>query len=271
MHKLSAKSQKYVIDQGWENFTEQEHEMWSYLFKRQVEEILPGRVVPVFLDGVNGLQMAADGIPKFSDLTDILQAATGWSVVAVPDLVPDDIFFEMLSRRVFPSTNFIRKPEQLDYLQEPDIFHDIFGHVPLLVHPVFADYMQAYGEAGIKAFDTGHLHYLARLYWYTVEFGLIHTDEGLRTYGSGIVSSFGETKYCVEDKTPNRIQFDLNRVMRTNYIIDKYQETYFVVNSFEELFEATTQDLTDLYVELDKLKDLVPSDVLDSDEIVRID
>lgn len=269
MNNLSPKTKEHIIDQNWDQFTDAEHEIWSTLFHKQ-EKVLEGRVVPVFLEGVKDLQMASEGIPKFSDLSDILQKATNWSVVAVPGLVPDDIFFDMLANRVFPSTAFIRKPEQLDYLQEPDIFHDIFGHVPLLVHPVFADYMEAYGKAGVKACGSGHLHYLARLYWYTVEFGLIHTDAGLRTYGSGIVSSYGETKYCVEDKTPNRIQFDLKRVMNTNYIIDKYQETYFVVNSFEELFKATTQDLTNIYTELDKLDDYAASDMLDGDELVQL-
>lgn len=267
---MKDKAAAHIIDQGWASFTQAEHEMWKTLFHRQ-EKMLEGRVVPVFLEGVKKLQMAADGIPRFEDLSEILMKETGWQIVAVPGLVPDDIFFELLAQRKFPSTAFIRKPEEMDYLEEPDIFHDIFGHVPLLVHPVFADYMAAYGRSGRNAFGTGNLHYLARLYWYTVEFGLILTDEGLRTYGSGIVSSYGESKYCVEDPTPNRIMFDLKRVMQTNYRIDDYQETYFVVNSFEELMEATTQEFAPIYKELQGLPDYKPGDVLDTDVLIKLE
>lgn len=254
----------YLIDQNWSSYSENEHQMWRTLFHRQ-EEILVGRVVPEFLEGVKQLEIAADGIPKFEDLSQILREATGWQIVAVSGLVPDEMFFTLLAERKFPSTCFIRKPHQIDYLQEPDIFHDIFGHVPLLVQPIFADYMQAYGEAGLKALGTGSLHYLARLYWYTVEFGLIQTPAGLRTYGSGVVSSYTETIYCLESPKPNRIMFDLQRVMRTNYRIDDFQEVYFVVNSFEELMKLTTQDFREIYEELKELPDFKPGDVVPGD------
>ncbi|WP_032112109.1 phenylalanine 4-monooxygenase [Candidatus Paracaedibacter symbiosus] len=260
----------YLINQNWQDYTESEHEMWRTLFKRQ-EKVLEGRVVPVFLDGVRELGMAASGIPRFEALSDILKQRTGWEVVAVPGLVPDDVFFRLLAEKKFPSTCFIRKPEQIDYLQEPDIFHDVFGHVPLLINPIFADYMQYYGEAGLKALGQDCLHRLARLYWYTVEFGLIQTDEGLRTYGAGIVSSYSETIYCVEDPKPNRIMFDLKRVMRTNYRIDDFQETYFVVPSFESLFDATkAQDFHPIYNELAPLPDFAANEVLKCDELVLI-
>ena len=164
--------------------------------------------------------------------------------------MPDDVFFAFLARRRFPSTCFIRRRDQLDYLQEPDVFHDIYGHVPMLVNPVFADYMQAYGEGGLKALRLGHLEHLARLYWYTVEFGLISTPEGRRIYGSGILSSAGELIYCLEDERPHRVRFDLRRVMRTRYHIDRYQETYFVIEEFEQLFDATRPDFAPIYREI---------------------
>jgi len=186
----------------------------------------------------------------------------------VPGLVPDGIFFEHLANRRFPSTCFIRTPEQMDYLQEPDIFHDVFGHVPLLVNPVFADYMEAYGKGGLKALGQDALHYLARLYWYTVEFGLIRTDEGMRIYGAGIVSSKGESLFCLDAPDPNRVGFDLMRVMRTNYRIDDYQETYFVIDSFQQLFDATAPDFTPYYAQLRALGDLEPGDLLPEDEVI---
>lgn len=258
--------QNYLIDQNWSSYTEAEHRMWKTLFHRQ-EEVLINRVVPEFLAGVKQLQIAAEGIPKFEDLNEILMEATGWQVVAVTGLVPDDMFFALLADRKFPSTCFIREPHQIDYLQEPDIFHDIFGHVPLLIQPIFADYMQAYGQAGLKAFGTGSLHYLARLYWYTVEFGLIQTSEGLRIYGSGIVSSYTESIYCLESPKPNRILFDLQRVMRTNYRIDDFQEVYFVISSFEDLMRETYKDFGDLYEWLKGLPDFKPGDVVAEDEL----
>ncbi len=258
--------QKYLIEQNWADYSEAEHDVWRTLFKRQ-ESVLVNRVVPVFLEGLHYLGVASgNGIPNFKELSKTLRQKTGWEIVAVPGLVPDDAFFELLANRKFPSGCFIRRPDQLDYLQEPDVFHDIFGHVPLLAHPVFADYMQAYGKAGLKALGGGHLHRLARLYWYTVEFGLIQTAEGLRTYGSGIVSSYSETIYCLENPKPNRLKFDLKRVMRTNYRIDDFQETYFVIPNFDVLFNETTQDLEKIYEELDQLSDLSPEDILSKNE-----
>lgn len=259
----------FTIDQDWDAYTAEEHGVWRTLFRRQAE-ILQGRAVQEFLNGLEILGVAADGIPDFRRLNEILMRETGWQIVAVPGLVPDDIFFEHLANRRFPSTCFIRKPEQLDYLQEPDVFHDIYGHVPLLVNPVFADYMQAYGRGGLKALRLGALGYLARLYWYTVEFGLIRTGDGLRIYGAGIVSSKGESIYCLEDPEPNRVAFDLMRIMRTNYRIDDYQETYFVIDSFDQLFDATRPDFTAYYETLRKQSDLEPGDVLESDRLLTV-
>lgn len=255
----------HVIDQGFDAYTDSDHAVWRTLFERQ-SKLLPGRAAPEFVEGLKALGVAADGIPDFEALSDILEAATGWRIVAVAGLVPDDVFFRHLTNRRFPVTNWIRKPEQLDYLQEPDVFHDCFGHVPMLFNPVFADYMAAYGRGGMKALNLGALKLLARLYWYTVEFGLIRTDAGLRIYGAGIVSSRGETTFSLEDETPNRLAFDLLRIMRTDYIIDHYQQTYFVIDSYDQLFDATRPDFTPYYAQLKPLPSLAPDQVLPTDE-----
>ena len=254
----------FTIEQNWRGYSEEEHAVWRLLFERQ-QKLLVGRACGEYLDGLGALGVAAGGIPDFLRLSDVLERTTGWRIVAVPGLVPDAVFFGHLARRRFPSTCFIRRPDQLDYLQEPDVFHDICGHVPLLMNPVFADYMQAYGEGGLKAQGLGHLERLARLYWYTVEFGLIATPAGLRIYGSGILSSAGESIYCLDDPRPHRLGFDLRRVMRTRYRIDRFQETYFVIDDFAQLFAATRRDFTPIYREIAVLPDLDPDAVLDSD------
>ena len=251
----------WVIDQGWDDYGEADHQTWRRLFERQAA-LLPGRACNAVLAGIERLSMAADGIPDFERLSDHLEAATGWRLVAVEGLVPDDVFFSLLAERRFPTTNWIRKPEQLDYLQEPDVFHDLFGHVPLLTDPVFADYLQAYGQGGLKALGLGSLDKLARLYWYTVEFGLISTSEGLRIYGAGILSSHKETIYCLESDQPLRLRFDLERIMRTRYRIDDLQDLYFVIDSFDELFDATRPDFTGLYRKLLHQADITPGQLL---------
>lgn len=257
----------FTVDQGWENYSAEDHAIWRQLFDRQAR-LLPGRVVPEFLEGLEFLAVAADGIPDFRRLNELLGKATGWAIVAVPGLVPDEIFFDHLANRRFPATNWIRSRAQLDYLEEPDLFHDVFGHVPLLANPVFADYMQAYGKGGLRACGKGALQYLARLYWYTVEFGLITTDEGLRIYGAGIVSSKTESKFCLESASPNRIGFDLERVMSTRYRIDDFQESYFVIKSFKHLFDATAQDFAPIYRRLDAAPDYEPGLLLASDDLL---
>jgi phenylalanine-4-hydroxylase len=254
----------FTIEQDWAGYTEAEHAVWRLLFERQAT-LLAGRACREYLDGLGALGVAAPGIPDFRRLSDILERNTGWRIVAVPGLVPDAVFFEHLANRRFPATCFIRRRDQLDYLQEPDVFHDIFGHVPLLMNPVFADYMQAYGQGGLKARGLGHLQRLARLYWYTVEFGLVATSDGLRIYGSGILSSAGESVYCLEDPHPHRLGFELRRVMRTRYRIDRFQEVYFVIDGFEQLFEATRPDFAPIYREVATLPDLDPDQVLDQD------
>jgi len=253
-----------TIEQNWQAYSEEEHAIWRLLFERQ-QSLLVGRACREYLEGLSGLGVVADGIPDFRRLSDILDRASGWRIVAVPGLVPDEVFFAHLARRRFPSTCFIRRRDQLDYLEEPDVFHDVCGHVPLLMNPVFADYMQAYGEGGLKALGLGHLQRLARLYWYTVEFGLIATQEGLRIYGSGILSSAGESVFCLSDPRPRRLRFDLRRIMRTRYRIDDFQQLYFVIDDFQELFDATRPDFAPIYREIATLPDLEPNTRVDQD------
>src|SRR5205807_8228693 len=258
---MSGRLADHTIEQNWQAYAEDEHAVWRLLFERQ-QKLLKRRACREYLDGLQQLGVAAHGIPDFRRLSDILDRATGWRIVPVPGLVPDDVFFAFLAARRFPSTCFIRRRDQLDYLQEPDVFHDIAGHVPMLMNPVFADYIQAYGEGGLKAVHLGHLGHLARLYWYTVEFGLIATQEGLRIYGSGILSSAGESVYSLEDPHPHRLRFDLRRVMRTEYHIDRYQETYFVIHDFAQLFAATRPDFAPIYREIAALPDIAADAVL---------
>ncbi len=257
----------YTIDQHWDRYGTKEHGVWRTLYERQAN-VLPGRACPEFLDGLRKLNLVSDRIPEFGRLSDDLEKLTGWRVVAVPSLVPDEIFFDHLANRRFPAGQFIRSENQLDYLEEPDVFHDVFGHVPMLAHPVFADYMEAYGKGGQRALkEFGALKNLARLYWYTVEFGLVAKSDGLRIYGSGIVSSRTESIYAVENPSPNRIHFDLERVMRTEYRIDDFQETYFVIGSFDELFAETYKDFAALYKKLASGPTYRPGDVLASDRV----
>lgn len=257
----------WTVPQHWGELTAEDHWVWDTLFARQ-QTLLHDRAVTAFQEGLDILHLSRPGVPNFDELSEKLQARTGWTVVAVPGLVPDDVFFDHLSKRRFPAGNFIRQAKQLDYLEEPDVFHDVFGHVPLLVHPVFGDYMQAYGAGGLKALNLGALENLARLYWYTVEFGLIRTPEGLRIYGSGIVSSKGESIYALEDLQPKRIAFDLLRIMRTLYRIDDFQENYFVIDSFDQLFDATRPDFTPYYRELAGLPTIAPGEVVEGDRLL---
>jgi phenylalanine-4-hydroxylase len=257
-----------VVRQPWDDYTATDHDVWRQLFARQ-RRLLVGRASDEFLLAQDAMGMTPDAIPKFDDLNTVLEKATGWSLVGVEGLLPELTFFEHLANRRFPVTWWIRKPEQLDYLAEPDLFHDLFGHVPLLMNPMFADYMQAYGRGGVKAHGIGAdaLVNLTRLYWYTVEFGLIRQQDGLRIYGSGIVSSKGESIHCLESDAPNRIGFDLERIMRTRYRIDTYQKTYFVIYSFEQLMDATGPDFTPIYARLATQASYPAGTVLDSDRV----
>ena len=235
----------YTCDQNWSAYSAADHDLYRRLYERQAAQ-LPGLACEEFIDAVRHLG-APSHVPRFDALTEKLYRATKWEVVAVPGLIPEEAFFSLLSQRRFPVTGWIRKPEEFDYVVEPDVFHDLFGHVPLLFDPMFADYMQAYGAGGLKASRLGSCEHLARLYWYTVEFGLIDTSAGLRAYGAGILSSAGELRHSVTSAAPQRLGFHLERIMRTRYKIDSYQATYFVIDSFQQLFEATAPDFTALY------------------------
>ena len=254
----------HTVPQDWAGYTPAEHEVWRTLYARQTA-VLPGLACDAFLDGVEKLDLSG-GIPDFSVLSERLHALTGWRVVAVPGLVPDAVFYEHLANRRFPAGRFIRGAHQLDYLEEPDVFHDVFGHVPMLTDPVFADYMQAYGRGGLRAQGLGRLHNLARLYWYTVEFGLLRTGAGLRIYGAGIVSSATESRYALEDPRPHRLAFNLQRVMRTPYRIDDVQAVYFVIPSLQALLDATAHtDFGPVYDALARAEDIPIEAVLAED------
>jgi phenylalanine-4-hydroxylase len=236
----------YIVPQNWGNYTQAEHDIWRTLFERQ-SKILLGRACDAFLKGVERLGLSSDRIPDFENLSKKLKTTTGWEVVAVPGLVPHAIFYEMLANRQFPAGYFIRTPEQLDYIQEPDIFHDVFGHVPLLSDPVFAEYMQAFGMGGHNAEAMGLVDILARVYWFTVEFGIMRKGSGFEIYGAGIVSSKTESVFCMESDSPNRIAFDLARMMRTEYRIDDLQPTYFVIDNFEQLLQLADVSFQPFY------------------------
>jgi phenylalanine-4-hydroxylase len=256
----------WTIPQKWDAYTDIEHETWNTLYARQMK-ILPGRACEAYMRGLEALDLNTGGIPDFEVMNPKLQALTGWTVVCVPGLVPEDVFFDHLANRRFVSGQFIRKPDQLDYLQEPDIFHDVFGHVPMLTDPDFAAYMEAYGKGGQRAASLGMLDKLARLYWYTVEFGLMKEADGLRIYGAGIVSSATESVFSLEDASPNRLGFDLERVMKTLYRIDDFQQVYFVIDSIEELKAVTLQDFGPLYERLKGAEDLPIDTILPSDKV----
>jgi phenylalanine-4-hydroxylase len=257
----------WTIDQGWDAYTPEEHAVWKTLFERQ-SRLLPGRACDEFVRGMHDLPIGPGQIPHFEQLSEILMKRTGWQVVAVPGLVPDDVFFEHLAHRRFPAGHFIRKPHELDYLEEPDVFHDVFGHVPMLMNPVIADYIQAYGEGGLRAKRLGVLEKLARVYWYTVEFGLVMQPDGLRIYGAGIASSATETVFAVEDGSPNRVRFELERVMRTRYRIDDFQETYFVLDHLDALLELAHIDFAPIYERLADASDIEPGAVLSNDAMI---
>ncbi|WP_196485799.1 phenylalanine 4-monooxygenase [Burkholderia vietnamiensis] len=262
----------FTIDQPLERYGQVDHAVWQQLYARQAA-LLRGRACDAFIVGLGKIRLPADRVPSFADVNRQLKPATGWEIVAVPGLVPDRVFFAHLAHRRFPVTWWMRRPDQLDYLQEPDCFHDLFGHVPLLIEPVFADYMQAYGRTALAvADDDAALARLARLYWYTVEFGLIRDPRGtngLSIYGAGIVSSKGESLYSVESAAPNRLGFDLERVMRTKYRIDTFQKTYFVIDDFAQLFALADVDARALAERLAALPELSAGAVLDTDVVLQ--
>ena len=248
----------YTCQQNYAAYTDADHQTYRRLYERQTK-LLPGLACNEFITALPSLGKSSH-IPRFDDINERLVKATGWEVVAVPGLIPEVPFFTLLANRKFPVTDWIRKPEEFDYIVEPDVFHDLFGHVPLLFNPVFADHMQAYGAGGLKAHGLGACEQLARLYWYTIEFGLMQQTDGpnsgLRAYGAGILSSSGELRQAIQSVTPKRIALNLLRCMRTRYNIDTYQQTYFVISSFQQLFDLTAPDFAPLYAQLSGLNEL---------------
>lgn len=258
----SRASADYTCPQDYASYTAADHDTYRRLYERQCA-LLPGLASDAFIAALPSLG-ASHRVPRFEEVNERLVKATGWELVGVPGLIPEVPFFTLLANRKFPVTDWIRKPEEFEYIVEPDIFHDLFGHVPLLFNPVFADYVQRYGQGGLKAQGLGSCEMLSRLYWYTIEFGLIREAGGLRAYGAGILSSSGELAYAVQSPDPQRIPLELERTMRTRYKIDTYQQTYFVIDSFEQLFEMTAADFAPVY---ERLRGL-PEFAADAREVV---
>ncbi|HYM17297.1 MAG TPA: phenylalanine 4-monooxygenase [Micropepsaceae bacterium] len=257
----------FTVDQPLDHYAPEDHDRWRRLYDQQIE-LMPRYAVKEYLESLELLDIS-DGTPDLERISRHLKRLTGFELVAVPGLIPDEAFFKHLANRRFPVTWWIREEAELDYLEEPDIFHDLFGHIPLLAHPVFADYMVEYGKAGPNAARMNAIPLLSRLYWYTIEFGLIRTSDGLRAYGSGILSSHGETIYAIDSPVPNRLGFDLERVLATEFCIDAYQETYFVIDSFEQLFAETQKPFAPLYERIKLLKPHPAYAVLDSDRVLH--
>ena len=257
------------LEPAQRTYTAQEHGIWDDLYARQMD-LLPGRAATAFLQGLGRLDLGRGGVPDFARLSAELDKLTGWRVVPVPMLIPDHVFFWHLANRRFPAGNFIRSRESFDYIEEPDVFHDVFGHVPMLTDPVFADYMQAYGRAGWKAIRYNRLKALGALYWYTVEFGLVMEADGLRAFGAGILSGPAEVVFALEGRSPNRIWLNVDRVMRTDYVIDDLQPTYFVIESFADLYHETVErDFDSLYQGLGPGFTYANTAVIDLDNVLQ--
>ncbi len=239
----------YVVPQNWESFTKDDHAVWDLLFARQVE-LLGSRVISAFLDGIDLLKLSHPGVPDVEGLNAILEPRTGWRTVAVPGLVPDDIFFSMLSERVFPVGNFIRTREQLDYLEAPDCFHDMFGHIPMLAHHEYAEMARHIGDLGTAAIAAGEGHRVARIYWHSVEFGLAKENGELKILGAGLASSFGESHSSLESGEVERLPFSVGLAVNTPYRHDAFQPLYLVSRSLErtvkEILELTPEELLGL-------------------------
>lgn len=226
----------FTVPQDMATYSPADHATWRTLYARQ-SALLPRHAAAAFTAGLARLPFAA-GVPDFAAVSAVLRPATGWSLVAVPGLLPDGAFFDHLAARRFPITHWLRRADELDYIVEPDVFHDAFGHVPLLLHPDFSAFLATYGRLGDHAARIGALKPLARLYWHMVEFGLLRGGAGMRAYGAGILSSAAETIHATEGTAPRRLRFDAARVLRSDYVIDELQPTYFAITSFAELFAA---------------------------------
>lgn len=264
----AANEDMILENYSWDQLTEADHAMWRKLYARNMP-IISDRACPEYLEGIKALNFDNEpGIPHFDRVNEKLMKLTGWQMVWVPGLVPAEKFFPMLAARKFPMTAFIRKPEEEDYLVEPDVFHEMFGHITMLANPLFADYSHAFGLGGMKALKLGYEKYLEALYWFTIEFGLIQTPKGRRIYGAGILSSPGESVYSVSEKATH-VAYDVKRIMRQKYRISTFQHHYFVIESFEQLLESTTPDFTPYYEEVSKLPKVGIEELLPDDNIIQ--
>lgn len=255
----------WTIPQNWEAFSAQEHDIWTRLLDQQ-SAALESYAATSFLRGLDILKMSRPGIPDYRELNARLKPTTGWEVVAVPGWIPNEPFFTHLVNRRFPVANFLRSSENLAYNEEPDMFHDLFGHVPTLTDPAFSGFLIAYGEAGLRAEKLGASDYLAHVWLYTVEFGLVVEDNGLRAYGGGLLSSFAETVSALSDADVRRVWLDIERAMRTKYNFDEFQRIYFVVESFDHLLNLTeAADFASIYRKIAGMPMLEPGEPSASD------
>lgn len=243
----------WSIPQNWGQFTQSDHERWS-AFAASQSKALEGLASDTFLEGVRTLELDTLGVPEFDRWNDRLREVTGWEVVAVPGVIPNEPFFKMLSERKFPVANFLRNGPSFEYSEEPDLFHDVFGHMPMFIDPTFGEFMTAYGRAGMRAERQGMSDWLGRLYLHTVEFGLIHEGGKLKAYGAGLMSSLAEARHALTSEEPRRLHFDLPRLMRTDWPFDRFQPTYFVIHSFDALLEE--METTSLKSVYEKVADL---------------
>lgn len=248
---------KSVDADGFATYTSEENAIWHELISRQLP-LVQNRACDDYMKGIEILNLPKDRIPQCPDISSALKETTGWSLAPVPALIPFDRFFQLLANRQFPAATFIRRKEELNYLQEPDIFHEIFGHCPLLTNQAYADFTHTYGKLGLHASPQERMM-LARLYWFTIEFGLINTAAGLRAYGGGILSSINETTYSLESDTPQRKTFDPLEALRTPYRIDIMQPIYFVLEDFSDLYKTIDMDLLDLVRQARQLGEYPPA------------
>ncbi len=261
----------WSVPQGWTEFSDADHARWNDLVARQSQSLI-GHACDAFMDGLNALHLGEDGIPEFETFNPRFCAQTGWQAVAVPGVIPNDVFFRHLAERRFPVANFLRRHGSLDYNDEPDMFHDVFGHLPMFMDRTFGDFLAAYGRAGLRAEGLGVSELLGHLYLHTVEFGLIREGPSIRAYGAGLLSSYAETVHARTSPKARRLEFDLARMMRTQYLFDKFQPTYFVIESFAALLEEMeTTSLSKVYETLRDQPSLAPGESHSDDRIVPID
>ncbi len=229
------------MKQHYEKYTAEDFEVWRILFERQMEQ-LPGMATDEYLAGIRRIGFTANQIPDFSQVNQVLSGHTGWQLHVVAGLIGNQEFFELLKNRYFPSSTWLRRKDQLDYLEEPDMFHDVFGHVPLLTNQHLCNFLADLSRIALRFIDNPYaIELISRLYWYTVEFGLIQEKEGLRIYGAGILSSKGETQYSLHDSRPQRLPYQVKTILETPYIKEHFQEQYFVIDSYEQLYASTEE------------------------------